>query len=241
MALYSKVKSYRDIIQTLYNEIESFFLLVGGIPPQASELYDSTNWRYCSALNTKHKGKIGYLCSYLQSGNRPRVKIVIHNFAQGGQSVTFDSWAFEKEQGALPPSRPVVTQTKRSPAELIARERKAKKEAERKHAQFLARLDRWEQGSPDVQDHPYIQKKSIQLKEGLRRLDLNWIGFPLQRIDGDIQGIQCIDTNGKKLIYGKKKGCFTVLGDLANATRLYPLQNRWVIPLASIWRSATFI
>ena len=33
--------------------------------------------------------------------------------------------------------------------------------------------------------------------------------------------MQCLYPNGKKLIFGKKKGCFAPLGDLAQATRLY--------------------
>ena len=74
-----------------------------------------------------------------------------------------------------------------------------------------------------VKDHPYVCKKGITYTEHLRVLPDSSVAFPLFTLDEDreIVGIQKIYPNGRKLIYGKKKGAFAVIGDLASAAKLF--------------------
>jgi hypothetical protein len=210
-----------DIITALYSEIESTFAAVGANTPPLHDLYDSPTWRYCPPISQKHKGKIGYLCTFIHTGKRPRVKIVVHSFAQGGQSIVFDSAAFDQPD-AIQPSQPHYPRLKRpTQRDQWLRQKKEQAALARKQQRYEDQLACYLAATPYVGDHPYVIHKGICETTHLKRLDQHRIAFPLVDVDGHTHGIQIIDTNGSKLIYGKKKGFFAPLGDLPAATRVY--------------------
>ena len=220
-----KLVTHSDVIARLYSDIEAIFSSVGAITPPGKELYESSSWRYCTTIGRKHKGKIGYICSYLYSRQMPRVRIVIHNFAQGGQSITFDSAAFAKTLYSKHPytstHRPNVNVKRPTQADLLARKKKEKMEIKHKHRQFLVYLNDWRNGNPFVCDHRYVVAKGMNETQSLRFVDHYHIGFPLVDIEGEVRGLQTIDNYGHKLIYGKKKRCFAPIGNVEEATRIY--------------------
>ncbi len=107
------------------------------------------------------------------------------------------------------------------------------KEAREKERQERLRLKQrfddghsaWRAGDPESPDliiHPYVKHKNINHLRPLRILKKTQnIGFLLHNLDGEITGIQQIKPDGFKLIYGKKKGSFAVLGDLKEASKLF--------------------
>ena len=158
-------KTHIDIINQLYSDIEVIFSSVGALTPPTNELYEFSSWRYCTPIERKNKGKIGYICSYIYSGQMPRVRIVVHSFAQGGQSITFDGAAFIKdlyEKQRYKSTKEIKVDVKlKNASDVLARKKREQLEIQRKHQQFLKHLNNWKEGNSYVGNHPYIIKKNV--------------------------------------------------------------------------------
>ena len=211
--------SYIEIIGNFYPNIMDAFSSIGGIAPHPSELHDSHAWKYCRTVNKKDKGKIGYICSFLQSGQTPRVKIVVHSFAEGGRSTVFDSWRSNPDNKQTPHS--FVRVKAKDSAHL--KEQAAKEQAAKaqKEQWFNQHKGLWEKGSPCFGGHPYVKTKKISDNPALKLIAQNRLAYPLYDIENTLCGIQTINATGEKRIYGRKKGAFHVLGDIDAATRVY--------------------
>ena len=212
-----------QVIEQLYDKIKATFIAIGAFPPLISELYQSSSWHYCESIERKHKGKIGYICSYLYSKDTPRVRIVVHNFTQGGQSIIFDSTNFTKDLYTQKLDyHPRVNRNKACiRANILDHKKKEQQETKKKHHNFLRYLNTWENGDTNISSHPYIKKKGITRMKDLRLIDSQRIAFPLVDLQRKPHGIQIIDQYGGKCIYGKKKGYFAPIGSIESASRIY--------------------
>ncbi len=213
-----------DVIREFYGDIEAAFAEVGGIAPDAVDLYDSPNWRYCQPVERKHKSKIGFICSHTYAGKRPRVQITVNSFASGGAIARFDSLRLEyrdtyRNQSNIK-SISKFTVKRPTASEVVDRKAREEKERARRHQLFLDHLEAWKTGLSSIGDHPYVKSKHLVDNTSLR-IDGNKLLLPIENLDGDITALQVILASGRKLIYGKKKGGFISIGDFERAKRLY--------------------
>ena len=237
--------SVTDLIHFYWQDIEAAFQQLGGIAPHPNALHLSEKWSYCATESPKDKGKIGYRCTAGSTGSpaTPFFSITVNSFKHGGESVSFTTRGkkdhleqykntstgkkrYLRIEDLEAPRHAVVQrhdQRGKQRAQIAARE--AEKRAQRQ-AKYRFYCKAWEaagtgwENKADVAQHPYVLKKGITCRDTLRQLPNRSIAYPLQDIDGQRQGIQLIFPNGNKLIFGQKKGCFAVLGDL-KATTLY--------------------
>ena len=94
----SPTRHHIDIISDLYGEIVSAFTEAGAVAPDINDLYHFDQWRYCHPVENKHKHKIGFVCCHDYVGDKPRVRVTVHSFAQSGCTVSFNSFKFERRK-----------------------------------------------------------------------------------------------------------------------------------------------
>ncbi|WP_049767111.1 AAA family ATPase [Waddlia chondrophila] len=89
----------------------------------------------------------------------------------------------------------------------------------------------WEESSN--QDHcqghsSYLEQKKIKpydIKYRVEREGSPVIVIPLRNTEEELQGVQCIYEDGKKRIYGLKKGNFHVIGSLEGSSKVYVVEG----------------
>lgn len=73
-----------------------------------------------------------------------------------------------------------------------------------------------------IHSHPYLTIKNVAA-HGIYLVWGNILAIPMRDVEGRLWNIQRIKTDGAKYFLpgGRKKGCFFVIGNLANADRFY--------------------
>tara|TARA_R110002167_G_scaffold158015_1_gene353152 strand:- start:35 stop:658 length:624 start_codon:yes stop_codon:yes gene_type:complete len=195
-------QTHYDIINECYGDIQRAFIEVGGIAPGVGELSHSSEWHYCKTFENKHKSKVGYVCHHEYSGNMPRVRVIVHSFANGGATATFDSRFHQNNHNShfhnLEYSkivrRPTSTELKKS-------EDRKQAEVKRREQLFKDHMSYWQNGSPAIGAHGYVVNKKLDDNRDLK-VNRNKLLIPITNLDGEFCAIQSIDYSGRKFIFG---------------------------------------
>ena len=101
----------------------------------------------------------------------------------------------------------------------LEREEREKKEAEKRAAAEVQLRKRWQNASPDVQEHPYLVAKKIKRAWGLK-VDGDELLVPMRDAVGVLQNIQRIAPDGQKRTtkYADAIGCRMVIGRAAHVS-----------------------
>ena len=136
----------------------------------------------------------------------------MHSFKHGGETATFNSLSHQLGLVSPPPAKRLIPRHTLGQRE--TKEDQAKKE------RYLAYLKQWQASSSVVDNHAYVIRKNILYTSPLRLIG-HRVGYALQSIEHKICGLQFINEQGEKRLYGEKKGAFAVLGKLDSADILY--------------------
>lgn len=210
-------RSHTDILREYSQRIQETFEQIGGIAPPIDYFYPSTKWKYCQTINKKDKKKIGYVCEFGSTQNsKPFVRITINNFKLG--SITFNSLTEDKNTDFS--NNKSLTLVKPS-FDFQAAQRQDAYEIQKSERLFQEKLKQWANGSADIASHPYFKNKQLSNNPRLRVIDQHLIYPLIDSKTGQYCGVQTIDKEGNKRIYGKKKEAYSVLGDLDKASTIY--------------------
>jgi len=137
------------------------------------------------------------------------------------------SWYFEyfpssiKKTGSISGERKTLSLSERRQIEAERKKRQDERHQRQKSAAEKARAI-WHQSKPvpSMQDHPYLIKKSVK-PYGLRQSRGSLL-IPLYSESREQVNLQFIDGDGNKrfLSGGKKKACFSVIGESTGISRL---------------------
>ncbi|MDA7742570.1 hypothetical protein N8865_03055, partial [Francisellaceae bacterium] len=151
----------------------------------------------------------------------PRIRVIVHSFANGGATATFNSPSYQNSKIAkyqnIKVSKHLAHPT---PADIKKREDKKEADVKRREQLFKDHMSYWQNGSSAIGAHGYVLNKKLDDNRDLK-VNRNKLLIPIANLDGEFCAIQSIDYSGRKFIFGKKKGGFVSIGDYESAKRLY--------------------